>query len=159
MGELRESFLAAFRHIPLKRQSIITSMAVLKKSHVEDDAVSCLVVASENGDVYILDPEAFTVLKQVATLNHLILPFLFNIFFPFCQKSLCHFIIYHSCLNITNPLLFIYCLSVHAPLPGGVSVSEWTLRCGVPHLRRLQRQLHIYIQKVRQYIQCTKYVD
>lgn len=40
-------------------------MAALKKSHAEDDAVSCLVVASENGDVYVLDPEAFTVLKQV----------------------------------------------------------------------------------------------
>lgn len=58
-------FISVFKHVPLKRQSVITAMTSLKKSHVEDDAVSCLVAASENGDVYILDPEAFTVLKQV----------------------------------------------------------------------------------------------
>lgn len=58
-------FISVFKHVPLKRQSVITAMASLKKSHAEDDAVSCLVVASENGDVYVLDPEAFTVLKQV----------------------------------------------------------------------------------------------
>jgi len=46
-------------------QSVIVAMATLKKSHLEDDAVSCLVVASESCDVYILDPEAFTVLAQV----------------------------------------------------------------------------------------------
>ncbi|CAI7994607.1 Bardet-Biedl syndrome 1 protein homolog [Geodia barretti] len=63
-AELQASFLATFRHIPLRRKSVITAMAILKKSHTEDDAVSCLVVASENGDIYVLDPEAFTVLKQ-----------------------------------------------------------------------------------------------
>ena len=46
-------------------QSVITVMATLKKSHAEDDAVSCLVVATENRDAYILDPEAFTVLAKV----------------------------------------------------------------------------------------------
>ena len=65
--DLCVSFLAAFRHLPLRRQSVITAMAALRKSHSEDNAVSCLVVASENGDVYVLDPEAFTVLKQVYT--------------------------------------------------------------------------------------------
>jgi Bardet-Biedl syndrome 1 protein len=59
-----QPFISTFRHAPLKRQSVITAMQSLKKSHSEDDAVSCLVVASENGDVYVLDPEAFTVLKQ-----------------------------------------------------------------------------------------------
>ena len=37
----------------------------MKKSHSEDDAVSCLVVATENKEIFILDPEAFTVLAKV----------------------------------------------------------------------------------------------
>ena len=60
------AFVSVFKHVPLKRQSVITAIASLKKSHTDEDAVSCLVVASENGDVYVLDPEAFTVLKQVS---------------------------------------------------------------------------------------------
>ena len=60
-----EAFVSVFKHVPLKRQSVITAMTTLKKSHPEEDAVSCLVVASENRDIYILDPEAFTVLNQV----------------------------------------------------------------------------------------------
>ena len=60
-----QPFLSSFKHVPLRRRSIITAIASLKKSHMDEDAVSCLVVASENGDIYILDPEAFTVLKQV----------------------------------------------------------------------------------------------
>lgn len=59
-----QPFLSSFKYVPLRRRSIITAIASLKKSHMDEDAVSCLVVASENGDIYILDPEAFTVLKQ-----------------------------------------------------------------------------------------------
>lgn len=33
----------------------------------DEDAVSCLVIGTENGDVYILDPEAFTILYKVST--------------------------------------------------------------------------------------------
>ena len=40
-------------------------MTTLKKSHEEADAVSCIVVGTENKDIYVLDPEAFTVLKKV----------------------------------------------------------------------------------------------
>ena len=58
-------FAAVFKHIPLKRQTIITCMTTLKKSHEEADAVSCIVAGTENKDIYILDPEAFTVLKKV----------------------------------------------------------------------------------------------
>lgn len=31
----------------------------------DDDAVSCLVIGTENSDIYILDPEAFTILCKV----------------------------------------------------------------------------------------------
>ncbi len=58
-------FVTVFKHIPLKRQTIITCMTTLKKSHDEPDAVSCIVAGTENKDIYILDPEAFTVLKKV----------------------------------------------------------------------------------------------
>ena len=42
-------------------------MSTLKKSHVESDAVSCIVVGTENRDVYILDPVAFTILAKVCS--------------------------------------------------------------------------------------------
>lgn len=45
-------------------------MTTMKKSHVEDDAVSCLVVGTENKDIYILDPEAFTVLIKVSNSHY-----------------------------------------------------------------------------------------
>ncbi len=46
-------------------QTVVTCMTMLKKSHIEEDAVSCLAVGTENKDVYVLDPEAFTVLAKV----------------------------------------------------------------------------------------------
>lgn len=33
----------------------------------DDDAVSCLVIGTESQDVYILDPEAFTILSKVSS--------------------------------------------------------------------------------------------
>ena len=50
-------------------QTVITCMSMLKKSHIEEDAVSCLVAATENRDIYILDPEAFTVLAKVGIMH------------------------------------------------------------------------------------------
>ena len=72
-------FVSVFKHIPLKRQTIITCITTLKKSHDEPDAVSCIVAGTENKDIYILDPEAFTVLKKVNFLRacrhvHFIIP-------------------------------------------------------------------------------------
>ena len=44
---------------------MITSLSTLKKSHAEEDAISCLVLGTESRFVYVLDPEAFTVLSTV----------------------------------------------------------------------------------------------
>lgn len=33
----------------------------------EEDASSCLVVGTESSDIYILDPDAFTILESVCT--------------------------------------------------------------------------------------------
>ena len=50
---------------PLKRQTVVTCIATLKKSHAEDSAISCLVLGTESSSVYILDPEAFTIMDQM----------------------------------------------------------------------------------------------
>ena len=60
----RSHFVAAYRENPLKRQTVITALETLKKSHPDDDAISCLIIGTENKDMYILDPEAFTVLVK-----------------------------------------------------------------------------------------------
>ena len=49
----------------LSLQTVITCLATLKKSMSEDDAISCLILGTESSQVYVLDPEAFTVLTTV----------------------------------------------------------------------------------------------
>ena len=46
-------------------QTVITCLDTLKKSMAEEDAVSCLVLGTEDKSVYILDTEAFIVLTTV----------------------------------------------------------------------------------------------
>lgn len=60
-----QPFVSAFKHAPLKRQSVTTCITTLHKCYTEHDAVSCLVLASENCFIYVLDPEAFTILNKV----------------------------------------------------------------------------------------------
>lgn len=40
----------------------------MKKSMAEEDAVSCLVLGTENQNVYVLEPDAFTILSAVSKL-------------------------------------------------------------------------------------------
>ncbi|KAL7978247.1 hypothetical protein Chor_014786, partial [Crotalus horridus] len=61
-----ESFVNQHKFQPIKRQTVITCMSTLKKSRVDEDAISCLVVGTENMEILILDPEAFTILSKVA---------------------------------------------------------------------------------------------
>ncbi|XP_014667462.1 PREDICTED: Bardet-Biedl syndrome 1 protein-like [Priapulus caudatus] len=60
-----EEFVSQHKHSPLKRQTVITCLDTLRKSMADDDAVSCLVLGSENREIYVLDPEAFTVLSML----------------------------------------------------------------------------------------------
>ncbi|XP_067682255.1 Bardet-Biedl syndrome 1 protein-like isoform X2 [Haliotis asinina] len=60
-----EAFANLHKHFPLKRQTVITCLATLKKSMADDDAISCLVLGTENKSIYVLDPEAFTVLTTM----------------------------------------------------------------------------------------------
>jgi len=62
---LRRKFLVEQKNQPLKRQTIVTCLTTIKKSLPDDDALTCLVVGTESGHVYILDSEAFTVLDTI----------------------------------------------------------------------------------------------
>jgi len=64
-SEDMESFANLYKHAPLKNQTVITCLQTLKKSMADDDAVSCLVLGTESRSVYVLDPEAFTVLANM----------------------------------------------------------------------------------------------
>ena len=46
-------------------QTVITCLDTMKKSVADEDAISCLVLGTESKSIYILDPEAFTVLATV----------------------------------------------------------------------------------------------
>lgn len=47
-------------------QTVITTMSTLKKDLADEDAVSCLVLGTENKELLVLDPEAFTILATVS---------------------------------------------------------------------------------------------
>ncbi|KAI1280886.1 Bardet-Biedl syndrome 1 protein [Halotydeus destructor] len=60
-----EEFIEKYKFEPLKNQTIITCLTTMKKSHNEENAVSCLVIGTENRDIFVVEPEAFTVLATV----------------------------------------------------------------------------------------------
>ncbi|XP_076099954.1 BBSome complex member BBS1-like isoform X2 [Mytilus galloprovincialis] len=60
-----EAFSNMYKHTPLRRQTVITCLATMKKSLADEDAISCLVIGTESKSIYVLDPEAFTVLTTI----------------------------------------------------------------------------------------------
>lgn len=66
--ETAEEFIK--KHVgsePVKN-SIITCIAVLNKTSPEQNAVACPVLGTEAGHIYVLDPQAFTIIHQVHIL-------------------------------------------------------------------------------------------
>eukprot|EP00794_Sanderia_malayensis_P020242 gene20242-22224_t len=61
-----ESFVTVHQHAPLRRQTVITCMATMKKNVPDDDGISCLVIGTESKELYVLDPEAFTILAKMS---------------------------------------------------------------------------------------------
>jgi Ciliary BBSome complex subunit 1 len=51
-----QAFVDTHRSFPLKRQTVVTSIATLKKSHSDETSVSCLVLGTESSAIYILVP-------------------------------------------------------------------------------------------------------
>ncbi|XP_017296240.1 Bardet-Biedl syndrome 1 protein [Kryptolebias marmoratus] len=61
-----DEFVQLHRQQPIRRQTVITCIGTLKKSTADEDGVSCLVIGTENSNVFILDPEAFTILSKMS---------------------------------------------------------------------------------------------
>ncbi|XP_023262134.1 Bardet-Biedl syndrome 1 protein [Seriola lalandi dorsalis] len=64
-GDMDE-FVQLHKQQPIRRQTVITCIGTLKKSTADEDGVSCLVIGTENNDVYVLDPEAFIILSKMS---------------------------------------------------------------------------------------------
>ena len=47
----------------LRRYTTVTCVCTMKKSANEEDSVSCVVIGTESAQVFIIDPEAFTVIQ------------------------------------------------------------------------------------------------
>ncbi|EHB13795.1 Bardet-Biedl syndrome 1 protein [Heterocephalus glaber] len=60
-----ESFVNQNKSKTIKRQTVITTMTTLKKNLADEDAISCLVLGTENKGLLIIDPEAFTILAEM----------------------------------------------------------------------------------------------
>ncbi|XP_030610291.1 BBSome complex member BBS1 isoform X1 [Archocentrus centrarchus] len=60
-----DEFVELHKHLPLKRQTVITCIGTLKKNMADEDGVSCLVIGTESSEVFILDPEAFIILSKM----------------------------------------------------------------------------------------------
>ncbi|XP_071370814.1 Bardet-Biedl syndrome 1 protein [Centroberyx affinis] len=60
-----DDFVSLHKQQPIRRQTVITCIGTLKKSTADEDGVSCLVIGTESSEVYILDPEAFTILSKM----------------------------------------------------------------------------------------------
>ncbi|XP_066574893.1 BBSome complex member BBS1 isoform X1 [Amia ocellicauda] len=60
-----EAYVNLHKQQPIRRQTVITCIGTLKKNMADEDAVSCLVISTESRDVYVLDPEAFTILHKM----------------------------------------------------------------------------------------------
>lgn len=60
-----QAFVDTHASFSLKKQSVITCISTLRKSHDEEKALSCLVLGTESSMVFILDPEAFTILETL----------------------------------------------------------------------------------------------
>ncbi|GFS80161.1 bardet-Biedl syndrome 1 protein [Nephila pilipes] len=60
-----DEFFNLHKQFPLKKQTVVTALSAMKKSMAEEDAVSCLVLGTENQNVYVLEPDAFTILSAM----------------------------------------------------------------------------------------------
>lgn len=62
--EEQEAFILQYCTQPLKRQTVVTCISTMKLSMPEDDAISCIVVGTENKDVYTIFNKINTVGSQ-----------------------------------------------------------------------------------------------
>lgn len=60
-----DEFIKKHAGSELIKNSVITCAAILKRNSPEQNAVACPVIGTEAGHIYILDPQAFTIVHQV----------------------------------------------------------------------------------------------
>ena len=48
----------------LRRHTVVTCLDTIQKNANESDAISCVVIGTESSQIFILDPEAFTIVKR-----------------------------------------------------------------------------------------------
>ncbi|GLV44515.1 Bardet-Biedl syndrome 1 [Carabus blaptoides fortunei] len=65
-AEQIEDFIGRYVNAEPMKTSVITCMATLNRNSKNKDAVACLVVATEAGHVYFLDPQGFSILHQAS---------------------------------------------------------------------------------------------
>ena len=65
IAEEARTFIDQHKHVPLAHKTCITCMATLKKNMDDDDAVSCLVIGTEDCHVYILKPDAASIHTKI----------------------------------------------------------------------------------------------
>lgn len=63
--EEKESFIQLHKMDPLKRSTTITCLTTLKKNVAEENAATCLIIGTEDRDVLVIEPDAFTVLASI----------------------------------------------------------------------------------------------
>lgn len=63
-----ESMKNSYAPHPIERQVVITCMTTLFKNMNTKNSISCIVFGTENGYIYIVDSEAFTILDSVSVI-------------------------------------------------------------------------------------------
>lgn len=58
------------RHVgsALVKSSVITCVATVNKNSPESNVIACPVIGTEAGHVYVLDPQAFSIIHQVSSI-------------------------------------------------------------------------------------------
>lgn len=64
-----EEFIS--KHVGTQPSKIlpITCIATINRNSLDEDAVACPVIATETGHLYVLEPQAFSVVHQVSYLE------------------------------------------------------------------------------------------
>ena len=68
-----QAFVSSQRSVEMRRSTCITCLATIKKTPAEDNNLNCLIIGTENCEIFIIEPDAFTILAMVSDLlltNH-----------------------------------------------------------------------------------------
>ncbi|CAH1155344.1 unnamed protein product [Phaedon cochleariae] len=71
-----EKIVRSYNTKDIIKESPITCMTTLKKKSDDKFEVSCPVLATESGNIYILDPQSFTILHQANACRMKVTPFM-----------------------------------------------------------------------------------